>query len=405
MKRKGFSNVVVKVGARASALIALSLAIPMAVALSSCDREEPNCPKKTVEEPKGIEVLIDYEDVATGETTRSLSNGRSLGRLGEGFDVEADGLRLYGITYDKSDNPLPISPELTFYAKENVVFQGWSWRYGTDKPGTQRDSKGNIINDYIATPALQPDAGQHKLALSADKTSFTCKYDPNTDNKVYVKVRYVNVPSDFPRKPYCPALYLFDVDKTLGTLGIGVGDKNAVNGQMQASNLFLDLLNACEEYLTNEYRGSLASAPQSTYDFLSEFQRNVPTIDQDLLEIRDGYYRQLLTYRPRSPYVGYDKMAFAKIEELQFLSPYLRTESNFRHETVEFLTRVQNSLSKSGSRGSFNVGTHRVDRAKFAQLVAVYMNEIIDMESRLTNILKGNGIGRNDDFDYDVVTP
>ena len=190
MKRKGFSNVVVKVGARASALIALSLAIPMAVALSSCDREEPNCPKKTVKEPKGIEVLIDYEDVATGETTRSLANGRSLGRLGEGFDVEADGLKLYGITYDKSDIPLPINPELTFYAKENVVFQGWSWRYGTDKPGTQRDSKGNIISDYIATPALQPDAGQHKLALSADKTSFTCKYDPNSDNKVYVKVKY-----------------------------------------------------------------------------------------------------------------------------------------------------------------------------------------------------------------------
>lgn len=158
---------------------------------SDCDREEPNCPKKTVEEPKGIEVLIDYEDVAIGETTRSLSSGRSLGRLGEGFDVEADGLKLYGITYDKSDNPLPINPELTFYAKENVVFQGWSWRYGTDKPGTQRDSKGNIISDYIATPALQPDAGQHKLDLSTDKTSFTCKYDPNSDNKVYVKVRYI----------------------------------------------------------------------------------------------------------------------------------------------------------------------------------------------------------------------
>lgn len=191
MKRKGFSNVVVKVGARASALIALSLAIPMAVALSSCDREEPNCPKKTVKEPKGIEVLIDYEDVATGETTRSLSSGRSLGRLGEGFDVEADGLRLYTPKY-KNGIAEPVEPQLTFYAKENVVFQGWSWRYGTDKPGTQRDSKGNIINDYIATPALQPDAGQHKLVLSADKTSFTCKYDPNSDNKVYVKVKYTS---------------------------------------------------------------------------------------------------------------------------------------------------------------------------------------------------------------------
>ena len=189
MKRKGFSNVVVKVGARASALIALSLAIPMAVSLSSCDREEPNCPKKTVEEPKGIEVLIDYEDVATGETTRSLANGRSLGRLGEGFDVEAEGLKTY-VPETKKGKYLDVKPELTFYAKENVVFQGWSWRYGTDKPGTQRDSKGNIINDYIATPALQPDAGQHKLDLSADKTSFTCKYDPNSDNKVYVKVKY-----------------------------------------------------------------------------------------------------------------------------------------------------------------------------------------------------------------------
>ena len=404
MKRKGFSNVVVKVGARASALIALSLAIPMAVSLSSCDREEPNCPKKTVEEPRGIEVLIDYEDVATGETTRSLANGRSLGRLGEGFDVEADGLKTY-MPDPRDEQSGVVNPELTFYAKENVVFQGWSWRYGTDKPGTHRDSKGNILNDYIATPALQPDAGQHQLDLSTDKTSFTCKYDPNTDNKVYVKVRYVNVPSDFPRKPYCPALYLFDVDKTLGTLGIGVGDKYTVNGQMQASNLFVDLLNACEEYLAKEYRGSLASAPQSTYNFLREFQRNVPTIDQDLLEIRNDYYHQLLTYKPRSPYVGYDKMALAKIEELEFLSPYLRTESNFRHETVAFLTRVQNLLNKSASREYFNIGTHRVDRSKFAQLVAVYMNELIEMKSRLDNILQSNGIERNEDFDSDYVTP
>lgn len=98
-------------------------------------------------------------------------------------------------------------------------------------------------------------------------------------------------------------------------------------------------------------------------------------------------------------------MALATVEELQFLSPYLTTESNFRHETVAFLTRVQNLLNKSGSREYFNIGTHRVDRSKFAQLVAVYMNEVIDMERRLADILNGNGIGRNDDFDYDYVTP
>lgn len=224
-------------------------------------------------------------------------------------------------------------------------------------------------------------------------------------NRVYVKVRYANVPSDFPRKPYCPSLYLFDVDKTLGTLGIGVGDKYAINGQILASNLFQDLLVACEEYLAREYRGSLASVPQSTNTFLIEFQRNVPTIDQELLDIRDGYYRQLLRYKPRSPYVGYDNMALATVEELQFLSPYLTTESNFRHETVAFLTRMQKLLNKSGSREYFNIGTHRVDRSKFAQLVTVYMNEVIDMERRLANILNGNGIGRNDDFDYDYVTP
>lgn len=98
-------------------------------------------------------------------------------------------------------------------------------------------------------------------------------------------------------------------------------------------------------------------------------------------------------------------MSLAKIEELEFFSPYLRTESNFRRETVAFLTRVQNLLNKSASREYFNIGTHRVDRSKFAQLVAVYMNELIEMKSRLDNILQSNGIERNEDFDSDYVTP
>ena len=380
----------------------------LALGFVACEPSDKPCPNKKEADgdtSQGVTVMLEMENVVTGETTRTALGEKDYNftpyEAGANGDVQAKNLGFK----KKLDGRNDINVALTYYAKENVVFQGWSWRYSEDPVGTHRGKDDAKINDYVATPALQSERGVQKLNLSDDDTKFTCQYRPGTDNRVYVKVRYVNVPSDFPRNPYCPALYLFDVDKTLGTLGIGVGDKYTVNGQIQASNLFVDLLNACEEYLAREYRGSLASTPQSTNNFLSEFQRNVPTIDQDLLEIRDGYYHQLLTYRPRSPYVGYDKMALAKIEELQFLSPYLRTESNFRHETVTFLTRVQNSLSKSGSRGSFNVGTHRVDRAKFAQLVAVYMNEVIDMESRLTNILKGNGIVRNDNFDYDYVKP
>ena len=163
----------------------------LALGFASCEPETP-CPNRKGAETntdQGVTVMLEMENVVTGETTRTAlgEDGYNFTPMNGGGDVEVDGLGFK----KKPEGTNNINVGLTYYAKENVVFQGWSWRYSDDRPGTHRGkSKDEILTDYVATPALQSESGVQKLGLGADATSFTCQYRPSTDNKVYVKVKY-----------------------------------------------------------------------------------------------------------------------------------------------------------------------------------------------------------------------
>ena len=163
----------------------------LALGFVSCDPDTP-CPNRKGAEPntsQGVTVMLEMENVVTGETTRTAlgEDGYSFTAKDGGGDVQALGLGFRR----KPDRRNDIDVKLTYYAKENVVFQGWSWRYSEDPVGTHRGKTDAIQNDYVATPALQAESGVQKLALGDDATKFTCQYRPGTDNRVYVKVRYV----------------------------------------------------------------------------------------------------------------------------------------------------------------------------------------------------------------------
>ncbi len=113
------------------------------------------------------------------------------------------------------DKEQPVTVELTYYVKQNIVFQGWSRRCEDDPKGTHRSQDGTKkLDDFIKTPALQTENGLLPLDIPRKATTFTCKYRPGSPhNKVYVKVKYVIVPNDFPKDVYCPALWLFDESK------------------------------------------------------------------------------------------------------------------------------------------------------------------------------------------------
>ena len=163
----------------------------LALGLASCEPSDTPCPNKKEADgntSQGVTVMLEMENVVTGETTRTaLGDGDySFTAKDGGGDVQAGGLGFYPKSKDRND----INVDLTYYAKENVVFQGWSWRYSEDPKGTHRGKTDAKQNDYVATPALQPERGVQKLALGDDATKFTCQYRPGTDNTVYVKVKY-----------------------------------------------------------------------------------------------------------------------------------------------------------------------------------------------------------------------
>ena len=173
----------------------------LALGFASCEPETP-CPNRKGAETntgQGVTVMLEMENVETGETTRTAlgEDGYSFTAKDGGGDVQALGLGFKPKPADKNE----INVALTYYAKENVVFQGWSWRYSEDPVGTHRGkSKDEILRDYVATPALQSESGVRELDLGKDATKFTCEYRPGTDNKVYVKVKYKQLrPEDIVR--------------------------------------------------------------------------------------------------------------------------------------------------------------------------------------------------------------
>ena len=165
----------------------------LALGFVACEPSDKPCPNKKEADgdtSQGVTVMLEMEDVVTGETTRTVlgESNYNFTPVNGGGDVEVYGLGFYRKQGQGDD----IDVDLTYYAKENVVFQGWSWRYGDDPVGTAWGKKEGE-KGYVSTPAIQAKSGVQKLELGKDATKFTCQYRPNADNTVYVKVKYVKV--------------------------------------------------------------------------------------------------------------------------------------------------------------------------------------------------------------------
>ena len=162
----------------------------LAIGFAACEPSEKPCPNKKEADTtdQGVTVLLEMEDVTTGNTTKTTlrADNYSFTDKGGDGDVQVGGTGFYPKTPGTND----INVGLTYYAKQDIVFQGWSWRYIEDKKGFHRGNDGDAIEDYLPLAALQTEEGVQKLDLTSAQTSFVCKYDPNKQNKVLVKVRY-----------------------------------------------------------------------------------------------------------------------------------------------------------------------------------------------------------------------
>lgn len=163
----------------------------LALGFASCEPSDKPCPNKKEADgntDQGVTVVLEMEDVNTGEiTTNTLRAGsKRFTVYGNDGDVQVNGTG-FKPKPPKTDD---IQVDLIYFGKENVVFQGWSWRYYEDPKSTHRGHTEEMIDDFLPTVALQTEAGLQQLELSPDQTSFVCKYKANTQNKVLVKVRY-----------------------------------------------------------------------------------------------------------------------------------------------------------------------------------------------------------------------
>ena len=163
----------------------------LALGFASCEPSDKPCPNKKEADgntSQGVTVMLEMENVVTGETTRTAlgDSNYSFTPLKGGGDVEAKGLRFY----PKPSGKDLIRVSLSYYAKENVVLQGYSWRYADDSVGTYRSAKGEFSNDYLDVTYVQALNDIRQVQLPQPTTSFTCRYREGKENKVYVRVKY-----------------------------------------------------------------------------------------------------------------------------------------------------------------------------------------------------------------------
>ena len=163
----------------------------LALGFASCEPTDTPCPNKNEADgntDQGVTVVLEMEDIDTGEvSTNTLRAGSNRFTVyGNDGDVQVKNTGFKPKPPETDD----IQVDLTYFAKEDIVFQGWSWRYYEDPKSTHRGHTEEKIEDFLPTVALQTEPGLQKLALSKAQTNFVCKYKVNTQNKVLVKVRY-----------------------------------------------------------------------------------------------------------------------------------------------------------------------------------------------------------------------
>lgn len=178
----------------------------LALGFASCEPSDTPCPNKKEADgdtSQGVAVMLEMEDVVTGETTRTAlgENGYNFTpyEAGANGDVQVRGLGWRSKKPKRND----IDVGLTYYAKENVVLQGYSWRYADDYVGFFRDAKGERCDDYLQLFYVQGLNNIQQVRLPQPMTLFTCKYREGKENKVLVRVKYKRY--DAKVRPFFPS--------------------------------------------------------------------------------------------------------------------------------------------------------------------------------------------------------
>ena len=236
---------------------------------------------------EGVYVMLETEDVVTGHTTRAMYGEAGYNVTpygsGENGDVQVQGLGF--ITKTKEDNNIRV--ELSFYAKKNVAFYGWSWRYSDDPKGMQRGSSEDDMGRYVKTLALQTESGLVKLVVGGNSTSFTCQYHPNGNNYVYVKVRYAVKEG----LSHFPKIIDFSPDRAKEELKSYVPSKqDNEKAYNRAKDLYLDAVCKGEDVVLaiNSYRDYLASIQKRYKDAADSAYNAWYGLDCDITE-REPY--------------------------------------------------------------------------------------------------------------------
>ncbi len=275
----------------------------LALGFASCEPLDKPCPNKKEADgdtSQGVTVMLEMENVVTGETTRTAlgENDYNFTAKDGGGDVQALGLGFKPKPPQGND----INVALTYYAKENVVFQGWSWRYSEDPVGTHRGkSKDEVLTDYVATPALQSESGVQKLGLGEDATKFTCEYRPGTDNRVLVKVKYKHlVPEDIVRsKVNLSPIYIPRANMNKDLIG-WTGDRYSEDNNIDYNKIELPLQNTTtiREYDYVSPTQNFVGKQENTY---SEF---VIDCTMDKPSILDGVPSELRKFKVKMKISG-----------------------------------------------------------------------------------------------------
>ena len=163
---------------RKNLFLKVGLLVALMMTMYACDQDKPETPdpekKPGIEvgtgqsNLRGVEVVVEAVDLRSGTSY-------SFTPRGKGGDVELEGAGFHAAK--EGTNIVPI--KLDFYAKKDIIFKGWSWRYAKDG-----------VKPIEKAVALQTKDGMQALGVTR-----TIRADHTVDSKVYVRVEYEGLDS------------------------------------------------------------------------------------------------------------------------------------------------------------------------------------------------------------------
>ena len=215
-------------------------------------------------------------------------------------------------------------------------------------------------------------------------------------NKVYVKVKYANVPRDFPREPYCPAIKVFSESDIDGLYRLDIS-REANYGEKQYWDLLLDLIDACKEFDYKNRPVVPARLPHSFETSAMSLSNGLMKVDIELEKIWSSYNHFLITYKERTPYPNFDGMAKEQLDSFEALMQYVeKLKEYLQMSDPNYFTLIQEKINNPLIRDpKFRVCTKFVDRYTVNGLLTIYLNDILNLETKLTEIVSGKGPHRD----------